>query len=62
MPALALREGDIDVRARCQRDRMKALRMLLAEAEGALADGTGRAEEGNLLHLAILRKSSEAKH
>ncbi len=61
-PALALGEGCIDVRACGQRDRMKALRMRLAEAEGALADGAGRAEEGNLLHLAILRKSSEAKH
>ena len=58
MPALALREGDIDVRARCQRDRMKAFRMRLAEAEGALADGTGRAEEGNLLHRSIFAEST----
>ena len=27
----------------------------LADAEGALADGAGRAEDGNLLHWAILR-------
>jgi hypothetical protein len=32
---------------------MKAVGVRLAEAEGALADGAGRAEEGDLLHCFI---------
>ncbi len=52
-PAFALGEGNVEVGAGGQGYRMKAVRVGLAEAEGALADGAGRAEESDLLHSVI---------
>jgi len=44
-------KADVEVGAGGEGDGTEAVGVGLAEAEGALADGAGRAEEGDVLHL-----------
>ena len=52
-PAQALCEGGIHIGTGGKRDGMKAVGVRFADAEGALANRAGRAEEGDLLHMSI---------
>src|ERR1017187_5451752 len=53
LPALALGESGVEIAAGGQRHHFVAVGKVFADGEGALADGTGRGEDGKLLHSAI---------
>ena len=60
-PALALGEDDVEIGASGERDGVEAVGVGLADAEGALADGAGRAEDGDLLHTVYFSRERTAR-
>ena len=54
-PALALRECQVHVSARCQRGYGESLRISLNDGEGAGPDGTGRTEDADVLQRKLAR-------
>jgi len=56
VPAEALVEGDVDVAAGGEGDDLVAVGKGLADGEGAVADGAGRAEDCQFLHRCYFRR------
>ncbi len=55
VPALALRERQVDISAGSQRGYGESLRISLNDGEGAGSDGTGRTEDADVLQRKLAR-------